>query len=168
MIGIVGLGYVGVTSALCFHKLGEKIIGIDNNKQIVDNLNSGHLHIHDKKLDNYFKNNYQNITFSVDFNELSNLSDVFICVPTEGNDGELDLTIVNEVIKKLDNLSVRNIWIRSTIDKPEVFRDFNTSKSSIFSFPEFLREGKCWDDFFSPHYLFLVEIKLQIPEFIKS
>ena len=155
MIGIVGLGYVGLTSALSFHKLGEKIIGIDNNKQIVDNLNSGHLHIHDKKLDNYFKNNYQNITFSVDFNELSNLSDVFICVPTEGNDGELDLTIVNEVIKKLDNLSVRNIWIRSTIDKPEVFRDFNTSKSSIFSFPEFLREGKCWDDFFSPPLLVL-------------
>ena len=76
MIGIVGLGYVGVTSALCFHKLGEKIIGIDNNKQIVKNLNSGHLHIHDKKLDNYFKNNYQKIKFSDDFNELSNLSDV--------------------------------------------------------------------------------------------
>ena len=150
MIGIVGLGYVGVTSALCFHTLGEEIIGIDNNKEIVDNLNSGHLHINDEKLENYFKNNFQSLSFSNDYKELTDLEDVFICVPTEGLKGELDLSIVNDVLVKLDNLNVKNIWIRSTIDKPTVFKNLKTKKSNIFSFPEFLREGKCWDDFFSP------------------
>lgn len=155
MIGIVGLGYVGVTSALCFHKLGEKIIGVDTSEHLISNLKKGILHVHDEKLENYFKNNFQSLSFSNDYQELIHLEDVFICVPTEGLNGELDLSIVNDVLVKLDNLNVKNIWIRSTIDKPTVFKNLKTKKSNIFSFPEFLREGKCWDDFFSPPLMVL-------------
>ncbi len=155
MIGIVGLGYVGITSALCFHSLGEEIIGCDINKKLIDGLSKGNLHIHDEKLLKYFSKNFTKFTFSDDINLMNDLEDVFICVPTESKVGSLDLTIVKEVLKKLDNLNVKNIWIRSTIDDPNVFSILKTNRSKIFSFPEFLREGKCWDDFFDPPIMLL-------------
>ena len=155
MIGVVGLGYVGITSLLCFHALGRKILGVDKNVELVNKLKKGKLHIEDKKLSNYLAENYQNIEFNSKLSCFSNFEDVFICVPTDGFDGGLDLSIVKLVIKELDTLNIKNIWIRSTIDDPEIFASLESKHSNIFSFPEFLREGKCWDDFFDPPLMVL-------------
>ncbi len=156
MIGIVGLGYVGITSALCFHSLGEDIKGFDIDKKRINKLSKGDdLHVYDQKLNKYFKKNFSKISFSDNIDSMKDLEDVFICVPTESKEGFLDLTIVKDVISKLDNLNIKNIWIRSTIDDPNVFTILKTKKSKIYSFPEFLREGKCWDDFFDPPLLLL-------------
>ena len=155
MIGVIGLGYVGITSAICFHKLGQEILGIDVDNQKIKDLKKGIIHIKDDKLEKYFNKHYSEITFESDINKISDCSEILICVPTEGIDGSLDLRIVNQVLDKIDNLSSFNIWIRSTIDSPKVFNKLNSKSSNIFSFPEFLREGKCWDDFFDPPLLVL-------------
>ena len=155
MIGVVGLGYVGITSLLCFHALGKKMVGVDKNIDTVNKLKEGKLHIEDKKLSNYLLQNYKDMNFNNDLNSLLNFEDVFICVPTDGFDGGLDLSIVDLVLSELDNLNIKNIWIRSTIDDPQIFASLKTNNSNIFSFPEFLREGKCWDDFFDPPLMVL-------------
>lgn len=155
MIGVVGLGYVGITSLLCFHALGRKVVGVDKNIELLNNLKTGKLHIEDKKLSNYLAKNCLNIDFNNNISCFLNYEDVFICVPTDGKDGGLDLSIVKLVLKELDTLNIKNIWIRSTIDDPEIFASLESKNSNIFSFPEFLREGKCWDDFFDPPLMVL-------------
>ena len=155
MIGVIGLGYVGITSLLCFHALGKRLVGVDSNLEIVNNLKNGELHIKDNKLCDYLSKNYKGIDFTTDLNEVLNFEDIFICVPTDGQDGGLDLSKVKLVLRELDTLNIKNIWIRSTIDDPQIFDSLITNNSNIFSFPEFLREGKCWDDFFSPPLMVL-------------
>ncbi len=155
MIGVIGLGYVGITSLLCFHALGKRLVGVDSNLEIVNKLKNGELHIKDNKLCDYLSKNYKGIDFTTDLNEVLNFEDIFICVPTDGQDGGLDLSKVKLVLRELDTLNIKNIWIRSTIDDPQIFDSLITNNSNIFSFPEFLREGKCWDDFFSPPLMVL-------------
>ena len=36
MLGVVGLGYVGITSTLCFHNLGLQVTGVDTDIYLVD------------------------------------------------------------------------------------------------------------------------------------
>lgn len=155
MIGIVGLGYVGVTSLLCFHKLGAHVIGVDNNDTRIKDLNSGKLPIHDSDLDAYLKDVFKDIEFNTDLSSLKDCSDIFICVPTNSKEGRLNLDSVKSVIRELDKIGEFNFWIRSTVDTPSVFETLNSKTSRIFSFPEFLREGKCWEDFFNPPLLIL-------------
>lgn len=155
MIGVVGLGYVGVTSLLCFHKLGAQVIGVDNNVTRIKDLNLGNLPIHDSDLDAYLKDVFKYIEFTTDLSSLKNCSDIFICVPTNSKEGRLNLDSVKSVIRELDKIGEFNIWIRSTVDTPSVFETLNSRTSRIFSFPEFLREGKCWEDFFDPPLLIL-------------
>ena len=50
MLGVIGLGYVGITSMLCFSALGVKVVGVDNNEKIVARLRLGRLNIKDDKL----------------------------------------------------------------------------------------------------------------------
>ena len=155
MIGVLGLGYVGVTSALCFHSIGAKVIGVDLKQDLVENLARGKLHIHDTKLSKYLARNCRDISFGCDISALRECEDVLVCVPTNGCDGGLDLSIVRQSILKLDALGIKNIWVRSTIDEPSMFEELAPENSNIFSFPEFLREGKCWEDFFDPPLMVL-------------
>lgn len=150
MLGIIGLGYVGITSMLCFSAMGIKVIGVDSNKNIVDQLQSGKLNIKDKKLADYLSSQHKTMQFTSDLEDLSGVDEVLICVPTNGSDGGLDLSIVISLLDDLERLGKKTVWIRSTIDQPEIFDSFSKSKMTINSYPEFLREGKCWTDFFDP------------------
>ena len=44
-IGVVGLGYVGLPTALAFHSAGFRVIGIDYSKSVIDALKSGKSHL---------------------------------------------------------------------------------------------------------------------------
>lgn len=150
MIGVVGLGYVGFTSFACLHSIGSKIIGYDSNKCLRLNLKKGVCHIHDKKLQSYCENNYKKFNIVNDFIDLKNCDDLLVCVPTNSAEGKLDLSIVKKVIVDASKLGIKRIWIRSTIDDPSILESLNNQNISINIFPEFLREGSCWDDFFNP------------------
>ena len=42
---ILGLGYIGLPTSLIVSKAGHKVLGVDINKQIVEKLNNGKIHI---------------------------------------------------------------------------------------------------------------------------
>lgn len=42
MINVIGLGYIGLPTALMMASHGVEVIGTDYNKQLVDTLNAGH------------------------------------------------------------------------------------------------------------------------------
>lgn len=50
MINIIGLGYIGLPTALMFQSKGVKVIGTDYNKSLVNQLNNGHVTFEEKGL----------------------------------------------------------------------------------------------------------------------
>jgi len=49
-ICILGLGYIGLPTAAMFATHGKKVIGVDIDKEIIDTLNGGDIHIHEPGL----------------------------------------------------------------------------------------------------------------------
>jgi len=152
MLGVVGLGYVGFTSFLGFSKYSDSTIGFDISSKLIKDLSSGRLHIYDKHMYEHFSSCYNDLNLTNDLNDLAQCSDIIIAVPTNACDGGLDLSIVHSVLDQISNLNPdATIWIRSTVDDPHLFKILSEKYSNkVIFFPEFLREGKCWNDFNSP------------------
>ena len=55
MINIIGLGYIGLPTALMFASKGIKVVGTDINEQHVKDLNEGRLYFEEKGLDKLFE-----------------------------------------------------------------------------------------------------------------
>ena len=47
---IIGTGYVGLVSAACFAEMGNTVTCVDVKQDVVDRLNSLHLHIYEPVL----------------------------------------------------------------------------------------------------------------------
>jgi len=54
MVNVIGLGYIGLPTALMLASHGVKVVGTDYNKGVVDELNSGRLTFEEKGLDELF------------------------------------------------------------------------------------------------------------------
>lgn len=82
-IGIIGMGYIGLSLAVEFAKNGFKVIGIDIDKDKINKLNRGKsyiLDVEDNILLNLIKN--KTLTATNDYNILKELNAIIICVPT--------------------------------------------------------------------------------------
>ena len=44
-VSIIGLGYIGLPTAVLLSKHGNYVIGVDTNEKVVETLNSGKIHI---------------------------------------------------------------------------------------------------------------------------
>src|SRR5690554_4082069 len=80
MINIIGLGYIGLPTALMFATHGTKVIGTDYNTQLVHELNSGRTTFKEDGLDQLFEEALsKGITFTNDYQ----VTDTYIiAVPT--------------------------------------------------------------------------------------
>lgn len=82
VIGIIGLGYVGLPLCLRFLESGFKVRGVDTNSKKIKDLykfKSNIFNISEKKLKKSFS---KNILLSSDYNILSDVDIIIICVPT--------------------------------------------------------------------------------------
>ena len=88
MIGVVGLGFVGLTTALGLAHQGHKVYGFDSAKARLDDLNQGRVPFHEPHLEEYL-NEYRNKRFVLcqDLKELIQKSkvifllDLSTCLP---------------------------------------------------------------------------------------
>lgn len=80
MINIIGMGYIGLPTALMFSKSGIEIVGTDYNKKTIDSLNKGQLSFEEKGLQELFDEAQTNgISFSTEYKK----TDIYIlAVPT--------------------------------------------------------------------------------------
>lgn len=168
-ISIVGTGYVGLVSGVCFAELGHNVMCIDNNKDKVEMLRNDVIPIYEPGLEELVKANKREkrLSFSTDIKEgVEHGKIIFIAVDTPSkSNGEADLSFVEAVSRQIaSHLSEYRLivekstvpvqtgeWVMKTIKetvKPGVEFD-------VASNPEFLREGTAINDFLKPDRVIL-------------
>ena len=161
---MIGTGYVGLVSGVCFSDLGNTVYCVDNNKNKIDFLNDGKVPIYEPGLEEILKKNYKEkrLIFTTDLKKAVLNSDIiFICVgtPTLKNSDSADLKYVYNVVKQLKKIisKYKIIVTKSTVplctgDKIEKILNnlINKNLVDVVSNPEFLREGEAIRDFIHP------------------
>ena len=163
-ICLIGTGYVGLVSGACFADLGNSIWCVDNDKEKIGLLNSGHIPFFEPGLQELVVKNYSSgrLKFTTDLGMAVKNSDIiFICVgtPTSKKNRSANLHYVYKVVTKLSRCinKFKIIVTKSTVpimtgDKIEriILRKKRKKLFEIVSNPEFLREGDAIRDFRFP------------------
>ena len=161
---MIGTGYVGLVSGVCFAELGNDVICVDKDIAKINKLKKSIIPIYEPGLEELVKKNYKSgrLKFSTDLAESVRKSNIiFICVgtPTIKNKYEADLSQVYSVTKEISKniKSFKIIINKSTVpvttgDKVEKIISLKVKKQlfSVVSNPEFLREGEAIRDFIYP------------------
>lgn len=163
-IAMIGTGYVGLVSGVCFSDFGHEVVCVDNNPEKIAKLEKGEVPIYEPGLDDLMAKNVQagRLTFSGDLkNSVADADAVFIAVgtPTRRGDGHADLTFVYAVAEEIGQaISGYTVVVtKSTVPVgtnrrvKEIISKINPPvEFDVASNPEFLREGAAIDDFMRP------------------
>ena len=161
---MIGTGYVGLVSGVCFADLGNDVICVDKNANKIDSLIEGKIPIYEPGLSELVIKNFKNkrLSFSTNLKKSVRDSDlIFICVgtPTKKGSSTADLSQIFNVIKEISSAINRFkiIVTKSTVpvttgDEIEkiLLKKNSKKKFSVVSNPEFLREGEAIRDFTYP------------------
>ena len=161
---MIGTGYVGLVSGVCFADLGNNVVCVDKDINKINKLKNGKIPIYEPGLEELVLKNYRNkrLTFSTNLKDSVKESDIiFICVgtPTKKSGSSADLSQIFNVAKEIGRSinKFKIIITKSTVpvttgDKIEkiLASKNNKKKFSVVSNPEFLREGEAIRDFTYP------------------
>ena len=161
---MIGTGYVGLVSGVCFSDVGNQVYCVDKDKKKIDLLNNGKVPIYEPGLEEILKKNHRQkrLIFTSDLKKAVDNSDIiFICVgtPTKKNSNSAELKYVFNVARELKKIikSYKIIIVKSTVpvttgDKIEnILSNLKKKKLvDVVSNPEFLREGDAIRDFIYP------------------
>lgn len=161
MIYVIGLGFVGLTTAIGLAFKGKKVFAYDNDIKIIKNLKNNNIHFHEPFLKKNLKKVIKNKTLTLidEIKLINNNNYYFICVGTPSKkNGSVNLSIiekaVSKIIQKINSKYNSYIIIKSTVVPGTVenlSRKYKNLKNVFFvSNPEFLREGYAWKDFILP------------------
>ena len=103
---MIGTGYVGLVSGVCFADLGNNVVCVDKDINKINKLKNGKIPIYEPGLEELVLKNYRNkrLTFSTNLKDSVKESDIiFICVgtPTKKGGSSADLSQIFNVAKKL-------------------------------------------------------------------
>ena len=163
-ITMIGSGYVGLVSGVCFADFGHDVICVDKDLSKIEALREGRIPIYEPGLEQLVAENTSTgrLSFSTDVGESVRGADVvFIAVgtPSRRGDGHADLSYVyaaaREIATYVEGFTV--VVTKSTVpvgtgDEVErIMRETNPSADvAVVSNPEFLREGAAIEDFKRP------------------
>jgi len=164
LVVMVGTGYVGLVSGVCFADFGHDVICVDKDPAKIKTLKKGGITIFEPGLQDLVKKNVEagRLSFSTDLpSAMENADAVFIAVgtPSRRGDGFADLTYVyaaaEEIAEHMKGFTV--VVTKSTVpvgtgDEVEriIRRKHDPKNFAVVSNPEFLREGAAISDFKHP------------------
>ena len=162
-ISVIGCGYVGLVSGVCFADSGHTVTCIDNDNKKIQLLKDNQVPIYEPGLDELLLKNIKgnNLHFELNINENIKDSEIVIITvgtPTDEN-GEADLTFVRQCANDIAEFISPNtlVIVKSTVpvgtcDEIEgiIYEKCAHSEFSVISNPEFLREGNAIYDFMNP------------------
>ncbi len=162
-ITVIGTGYVGLVSGICFAKIGHEVICVDKIPEKISQLQLGIIPIFEPNLKELLDEVVadKKISFTTDLKSaIQDSAAIFIAVGTpQSENGDADLSYVLEAAKEvaLNSISSKLIVTKSTVPAgtglkiKNLVKNFNSNcEFFIASNPEFLREGCAIDDFMNP------------------
>jgi UDPglucose 6-dehydrogenase len=162
-ISVIGTGYVGLVSGVCFSEIGNDVTCIDIVEEKIKRLQAGEVPIYEPGLEDLLHENQKRgrLHFTTDLREgIKDSQVIFLALPTPpGADGSADLSAVLSVADALGEIlgdqytvivdkstvpvgTADQVHARIAAKHPDAF--------AVVSNPEFLREGVAVRDFLEP------------------
>ncbi len=161
-LGVIGLGHVGLVTAVCFTEKGFRVFGMDKDSNKINTLKNKNIPFFEPGLKELLYKNFNRLEFTDKINViLENCEVIFLCVGTPPlPDGKADLSQVEdasrEIAKNLERFTL--VVEKSTV--PVKTAEWIKKVMSLYvkknvpyevaSNPEFLREGSAVKDFLEP------------------
>lgn len=117
MVNVIGLGYIGLPTALVMESHGVEVVGTDNNKELVDTLNAGHTTFKEEGLDELFQNALKGgIKFSTEY-QVTDTYIVSVPTPYDKFSKKVDACYVVTAVKSVLEVAPKGatIVVESTI-----------------------------------------------------
>ena len=163
-IAMIGTGYVGLVSGVCFSDFGHEVVCIDKDPNKIDMLNAGQVPIYEPGLLDVMTRNVAagRLSFTLELKDaLDGASAVFIAVgtPTRRGDGHADINYVLAAAREIASTARDYLVVVTKSTVPvgtnravaQAIRDTNPDlEFDVASNPEFLREGAAIGDFMKP------------------
>jgi len=158
-IAVIGAGYVGLTTAVCFAHIGHDVVCADIDPERVASLQRGELPIVETGLGNLLTEGLRSGRLRFVIGAATAAADaefVYLCVPTpQGLDGGADLSFIETAARQIaDVMPAEAIVVnKSTVpvgSTKVVERVLGRPDVAVVSNPEFLREGSAVHDFLHP------------------
>jgi UDPglucose 6-dehydrogenase len=169
-IAVLGLGHVGLPTALGFVELGWEVIGADDDASKIATMQSGRVPFYEPGLDDLLARGLasRRLTLSPHVEQaVRDATILFVCVGTPQKDtGEADLSQVEAIariiahnlngykliVEKSTVPAITAQWIKKTVARCAKLDALGTSHGEfdVASNPEFLQEGRAIENFFSP------------------
>lgn len=156
---IIGLGYVGLANVAYLVSHGQKsVVAFDCDGAKISSLKANHFPFKEPALNDVLKKEYKKIVYTSTVKDIADADAYFLAVGTPNKeDGTADLSFLNAAVDTIEKVSKGSkIIIRSTVpvgtakklkDRLIGFR--------IISMPEFLAEGRSYEDESSPYRIVL-------------
>jgi UDPglucose 6-dehydrogenase len=158
-IGVVGTGYVGLVSAVCFAHLGRRVVCMDVDAAKIARLRRGDIPIYEPGLDKLVDDNASRLSFTTSYDELLEAcTTLFIAVDTPPSpSGDADLSRVQFATSEIARRGGERLLVmKSTVPVgtgEKVVADLEALGATGMAYasnPEFLREGAAIQDFLEP------------------
>ncbi|MDQ1504674.1 MAG: UDPglucose 6-dehydrogenase [Actinomycetota bacterium] len=163
-VGVVGAGYVGLTTAACLAHLGHRVICADVDVEKVAGLSRGEVPIREEGLAPLVAEGLAagRLSFALGAAGAAAADIVFLCVPSpQGDDGHADLSAVREVAAEVGpvlragatvvNKSTLPVGSTRLVGRLLAEAGAAPRRFTVVCNPEFLREGSAVRDFLRPH-----------------
>ena len=182
-LGVIGAGYVGLTTAICLASMKHEISIFDIDNEKIKCVNEKKMPFFEPGLKELLDVNVskKKLQGSSDLNTLvKNTEGCFVCVGTPTKNNSIDLSQIKSAIESLvdsiENSEKKNyaIIIRSTIIPnttreillPIITKKLKEQQFQLFVVPEFLREGKALDDFMNADKIVIGSIQNKKDTFV--
>jgi UDPglucose 6-dehydrogenase len=158
-IGVVGTGYVGLVSAVCFAHLGHEVVCMDVDQSKIARLERGEVPIYEPGLEKLVGDNATRLSYTTSYDVLlERCSVLFIAVDTPPSpSGDADLSRVQYAVREIAARGGQRLLVmKSTVPVgtgEKVMADLEAMGVRDITYasnPEFLREGAAIQDFLEP------------------
>jgi len=165
-ISIIGTGYVGSVTGICFAEMGHQIFFVDIDQTKLNAINSGKSPVFEPGLDDLLVKNRNKVSTTTDISEAVHQTDLtMICVGTpQKTDGSSDLRFIIDAAHAIGKALIKDrkyhtVIVKSTVlpgttnNVVQPILEEESGKEATVNFgigsnPEFLKEGSAVQDFF--------------------
>ncbi|MBP3360164.1 MAG: nucleotide sugar dehydrogenase [Clostridia bacterium] len=124
MINVIGLGYIGLPTALMFASHGVEVVGTDYSKEIVDKLKGGHTTFDEKGLDELYEKAVKSgIKFSTEYQK-TDIYIIAVATPYDKFSKKIDAGYVCAALKNVMEVCPKGatVVIESTVSPGTIDR----------------------------------------------